>query len=306
MKKLVHFITYSKAAAYIAALLCVVSWCVQVETKTLAGVLWLLLSLVMGYLLIKVNREFSLSDTKNTLPATLFFMGSALAPNLLSQHGSGVHFILFSVACFMLLRTYRSRDAMGTYFLAFALIGVQCLLSPSLLLTLPFVVLGGAFLESLHGRTLFAALWGLLFPYWMTCGVLFLTDRVGLIAPYLGQVIPVSSAPVLTSFNLWAQLLWALLLVVPGCIGILLNHTMKLQTSAGFRLIITALLVLAVAIGVSPANYSALFPCVLLGASLIGSALFVGSEKRARNIFLVVLVLVGLASLGYVLYGTIL
>jgi hypothetical protein len=306
MKKLVHFITYSKAAAYIAALLCVVSWCVQVETKTLAGALWLLLSLVMGYLLIKVNREFSLSDSKNTLPATLFFMGSALVPDLLCQHGGGVHFILFSVSCFMLLRTYRSRDAMGVYFLAFALIGVQCLLSPPLLLTLPFVVLGGAFLESLHGRTLFAALWGLLFPYWMTCGVLFLTDRVGLIVPYFGQIISVSSVPVLTSFGLWAQLLWTLLLIVLGCIGVLLNHTMKLQAGAVFRLIITVLLVLTVAIGVYPANYSALFPCVLLGASLIGPVLFWGSEKRARNIFLIALVLVGLSSLGYVLYGTIL
>ena len=305
MKKLVHFITYSKAAAYIAALLYIVSWCAQVETKTLEGAFCLHLSLVMGYLLIKVNREFSLSDTKNTLPATLFFLGSALAPDLLNQHEGVVHFLLFSLACFMLLRTYRSRDAMGTYFLAFALIGVQCLLSPPLLLALPFMVLGGAFLESLHGRTLFAALWGLLFPYWMTCGVLFLTDRVGLIVPYLEQIIPVSSAFVLTSFGLWAQLLWALLLFVPGCIGILLNHTIKLQTSSGFRLIITALLVLAVAVGISPTNYSGLFPCILLGVSLIGSALFAGAGKRVRNIFLVVLVLFLLASLGYVLYGTI-
>ena len=99
------------------------------------------------------------------------------------------HFILFTIACYILLRTYRSRSAMGSYFLAFALVGSQCLMAPSLLLTLPWLVLCGVFMESLHVRTFLAALWGLLCPFWIVCGVLFLTDRVGDIATYFGHIL---------------------------------------------------------------------------------------------------------------------
>ena len=295
MKKLIHFITYSKAAAYIAALLCVVSWCVQVEEKTLLGALWLLLTLLAGYLLVKVNREFSLSDSKSTLPATLYLMGSSIVPDLFAQHGAGMHVALFSFSCYVLLRTYRERCAMGSYFLAFTLIGIQCLLAPPLLLVLPWLLLCGAFMESLHVRTFFAALWGLLFPYWVVCGMLFLTDRIGIVAPYLRQISSMmsNSLPPLSEFSWWGQFLWTLLIVVPGSIGILLNRAMKLQTSAIFRLLIGAVGVFFVAMWFSTA-YAALLSCVLLIAPLIGSAMFAMGGNRVKDIYLIVLLLVWL------------
>lgn len=307
MKKLIHFITYSKAAAYIAALLCVVSWCMQVEEKTLTGVLWLLLSLLAGYLLVKVNREFSLSDSKSTLPATLYFMGSSIVPDLFAQHGAGWHVALLSVACYVLLQTYRERDAMGSYFLTFALIGILCLLAPPLLWVLPWLVLCGAFMESLHVRTFFAALWGLLFPYWVACGVLFLTDRIGAVVPYLEQVSSLEMftlLPMQGNFGWWGQLLWALLMALPGGIGILLNRTMRLQASAVFRLLIGALVVLLVAMWLSAAHSAALLPCVLLIAALIGSAMFTVGDNRVKNIYLVVVLLVWLSLLGLSLWNS--
>ena len=71
---------HSKAAAYIAALLCVVAWVIRlVEQGGGADVyacLGLLLCIVVGYLSVKVSRELSFNEAKNTLPATLFFMVS--------------------------------------------------------------------------------------------------------------------------------------------------------------------------------------------------------------------------------------
>ena len=303
MNKIAHFIVHSKAASYIAALLYIAMWCshsVMAGGITLSGSLGLSLSLVAGYLSVRVAREHSFNDVKSALPATLFFMGCAIAPEVNPIRGDGAYFILYSVACYVILRTYRSRSAMGSYFLAFALVGVLCLMSPSLLLTLPWVVLCGAFMESLHVRTFFASLWGLLLPYWVVVGVLFLTDRVGLVTPYLEQVLPTASNVfAVLDFPLqWMQLLWVFLLALPGSVVILLNRTMKLQASAGFRLLIVSLVVLLVAVGLSPMCYSALFPCILLYSSLIGTALFVGNDNRARNIYLIVLLIFWLFSLG--------
>ena len=303
MNKLAHFIVYSKAAAYIAALLYIAMWCSQsvlTEGFTLSNTLGLLLSLVVGCLSVRVAREYSFNNAKNELPATLFFMGCAIAPQTSFVCRDGAHFILFTIACYILLRTYRSRSAMGSYFLAFALVGSQCLMAPSLLLTLPWLVLCGVFMESLHVRTFFAALWGLLFPYWMMAGLLFLTDSVGLIAPYFEQVLQsASSVPnALASPQQWMQLLWVFLLALPGSIMILFNRTMKLQTSAGFRLLIISLVVLLVTIWLSPSCSSALLPCVLLFSSLIGTTLFVANGGRAKNIYLIVLLILWLFILG--------
>ena len=302
MNKLAHFIVYSKAATYIAALLCIAMWVLHfVEQGGVGHSYFALLMWVLAtYFSVKFGRDLSFNEARSTLPVTLFFMGCALAPQMGMGYSGVLHFLLFSTACYVLLRTYRDRSAMGSYFLAFALIGVQCLMAPPLLLTLPCVVLCGAFMESLHGRTFLASLWGLLFPYWVTCGVLFLTDRTALIVPYLGQILPVPLAmsSVLDSPQLWAQPLWVLLLVLPSSVVLLLNRTMRIQASAGYRLLMLALVVLLVTVVISPAYYAMLSPCILLHVSLIGATMFVGGENRARNIYLVILFVMWLASLG--------
>ena len=94
------------------------------------------------------------------------------------------------------------------------------------------------------------------------------------------------------------QLLWVLLLVLPGSVMVLLDRTMRTQANAGYRLLMLTLVVLLITVVVSPAYYSMLSPCILLYASLIGATMFVGSEGRARNIYLVTLLVFWLAFLG--------
>ena len=103
---------------------------------------------------------------------------------------------------------------------------------------------------------------------------------------------------VLDSPQLWAQPLWMLLLVLPSSVVLLLNRTMRIQASAGYRLLLLALVVLLVTVVISPAYYAMLSPCILLHVSLIGATMFVGGENRARNIYLVILFVMWLASLG--------
>ena len=304
MNKIAHFIVYSKAAPYLAALLYIVMWvsrAVPTGGVCISGCLGLLLMLVMGYLSVRVAREYLFSDGKNALPATLLFMGCAIEPQVAPLHGNGMLSILFAIACYVLLQTYRNRNAMGSYFLAFALVGALCLGLPSLWLVLPCLVLCGTFMESLHVRTFFAALWGLLFPCWIVVGVLFVIDRVDLIVYYFEQELPsiAKVSEVLSSPLQWAQLVWVLLLALPSSVMILLNHSMKLQASAGFRLLIASLVLLLIAIGLFPSCYSALSPCVLLCTSLVGATLFAGNTNRARNIYLFVLLILWFFLLGW-------
>ena len=302
MNKLAHFIVHSKAATYIAALLCIFMWVLHLVKQGggASDYLTLLIWTFAAYFSIRVGRELSYNEARSSLPVTLFFMGCAMVPQTGLGLGGLLHFVLFSTACYTLLCTYRDRNAMGQYFLAFALIGAQCLMVSPLLLTLPWIVLCGTFMESLHGRAFFASLWGLLLPYWVACGVLFLTDKTAVISPYIGRILPAPSAMLAVSSNpqLWAQLLWTLLLALPGGVMVLLNRAMRIQANAGYRLLMLALGVLLITLVISPTYYSMLSPCILLYSSLIGAAMFVGNEGRVRNIYLVTLLVFWLAFLG--------
>ena len=305
MNKVIHFIIHSRAAAYIAALLCIVSWVLytmeQGGDMALPNSLGLLSCIAVGGLTVKVCREFSFTGMKDVLPTTFFFMGCAIAPRLVPVGVESMHMILFPMACYLLLHTYRERNAMGRYFFAFMLVGLECLQVPSLLFALPWLVLCGAFMESLHMRTFFASLWGLLFPYWVVGSVLFLTDNTELILSYLDRIeLSAFAIPsLLDTPQLGALLLWILLLAIPGSVMILLDRTMKLQVSAGFRLLISSFLLLLVTIALFPMLYPVLVPSLLLYASLIGSVFFLRNNMRAKNWYLMLLLVLWTLSLAY-------
>ena len=305
MNKVTHFFMHSRAATYIAALLCVVSWVLytvgQGGEVVASDSLGLLLCVAVGCLAIKVCREFSFTGMKDTLPTTLFFMGCAIAPQLMPVGIESIHLLLFPLACYILLHTYRDRNAMGRYFFAFILIGLECLQDTSLLFALPWLVLCGAFMESLHMRTFFAALWGFLFPYWVVGSALFLTDNTELITSYLRQIdFSVTAIWPMLATQLGTLLLWTLLLAIPGSVMLLLDRTMKLQVSARFRVLIASLLLLLVTIFLFPIVYPALSPCLLLYASLIGAVFFLRNSMRAKNWYFMLLLVLWILSLAFI------
>ena len=137
----------------------------------------------------------------------------------------------------------------------------------------------------------------------MDC-VLFLIDRTDLIGQWFGGVLPpVSAVSVVPALQFWAGLLWALLLAAPGSVMILLDRTMRQQTSAGFRMLIAVLVLMVAALFLFSTCHPVLFPCVLLDASLIGSLFFARGSTRGKNIYLVVLLIGWFAYLIYT-YGT--
>ena len=150
-------------------------------------------------------------------------------------------------------------------------------------------------------RTFFASLWGLLFPYWVVGSVLFLTDNTELILSYLDRIeLSALAIPsLLNTPQLGALLLWILLLAIPGSVMILLDRTMKLQVSAGFRLLISSFLLLLVTIALFPMLYPVLVPSLLLYASIIGSVFFLRNNMRAKNWYFMLLLVLWILSLAY-------
>lgn len=308
MKKLVQFIIHSKTATYIAALLCACSWWLSLDFQSS----WLLSSIIslaylaLGLYLMRVDtRSYFTISGKSTLAGTLFLMGCSLAPQMGTNLTAMEHLALLALAGLLLLQTYRRHDAMGTYFMAFSLIGTASLITPTILFGAPILLICCSLLKSLHLRTGLASLFGILLPYWVTTCVLFLTDTPlpidefihSFLTPPVASTSPQGDALFINGNALSheiLQTLWLLLLTIPSIITTFFSRNiLKARTQLNLYFLTIVQLLLAIIIIIFPTLFMTMLPLLLLICSILGGTFFIRNYRGAR-IYLIVLMIVWL------------
>ena len=242
---------------------------------------------------------------KSTLAGTLFMMGCALAPQMATDLTVMKHFILLAMAGLLLLQTYRRNDAMGTYFMAFSLIGAASLITPTILFGAPILMICCSLLKSLHPRTVLASLLGLLFPYWVTTCVLFLTDTPLPIDEYIHSFLTPAAASTSPQGDALfikgnalsheiLQTLWLLLLTIPSIITTFFSRNiLKARTQLNLYFLTIVQLLLAIIIIIFPTLFMTMLPLLLLISSILGGTFFIRNYRGAR-IYLIILIIVWL------------
>ena len=307
MKKIAHFIIHSKAAPIIAALLCLCTWVFTKGEQSAVLTYTLLFAMVLvGYAFIKINAKFDFNSKHSTFPMTLLFMGCAINPQLAVCKDGMLTLLLMTTAISIVLHTYRKRHAMGSYFMAFALMGTGSLFVPQMLYLIPVLLLSCQLMQSLHLRSTLAALLGALLPYWTAFCVLFLTDNMHhvqtfvealttKVTPMVPQMLfPLGEGNTMALSTMSIQLLWSMLLIVPAAASLLYTVNVKVQTRAAMFVQFSMLATFIIAALVLPSLYAPLQPTITLLTAIIGSTMFVGSSSRGQNIWLVVLLLLWL------------
>ena len=312
MKKIAHFIVHSKAAPLIAALLCLFMWGYTSAQDNTHG--WsvalpyisLLAYVLVGCLLIRINSKFDFNSKRSTFPVTLLFLCCAINPQLDTWDRGMVILLLMTSAISIILHTYRRRHSMGSYFMAFCLMSIGSLYIPQLLYLMPVLLLCCKLMQSLHIRSTFAALLGVLLPYWTAFCVLFLTDNTQRIKPFVELLtsgyshsftqllIPIGDSYTLTLPTIAIQIFWLLLLITPAATTLLYTVSQRVQTRAAMFLQCTMAIALIIASLILPSLYEPLQPTIILLSALIGSTLFIGQGSRGQNIWLVILLLLWL------------
>lgn len=315
MNKIVHFIVHNKVATLVAALLCACLWFINLSTgdvvtipscvpiASLSPTLQLIIAIVsylmLGLLLIRTNERIAFNIPKKaTLAGTLFFMSSALVPYLAANITSTVHLVLLSTASYMLLCSYRQHEAMGYYFLSFALVGAASLVSPSMLFVAPLLLICCSLLQSLHIRTILASIFGLLLPYWIVVCGLFLTDTPLPTEAFVNALIPPATAQpdiAIYGYTLSAkipQLAWLILLIVPSIIVTFFSRSaLKARTQSSLYFLTTAILLMLACIIIVPGFYPAISPLLFLALSISASCHFISNHHHAAKVYLIVLMI---------------
>ncbi|MBO5678910.1 MAG: hypothetical protein J6S11_02990 [Bacteroidaceae bacterium] len=318
MIKIVHFIVHNKVATLVAALLCACLWlinfvtgdivtilsCVPIDSlsPTLQLIIAIVTYLMLGLLLIRTNERIAFNiPGKAALAGTLFFMSSALIPHLAANLTSTIHLVLLSTASYMLLCSYRQHEAMGYYFLSFALVGAASLISPSMLFVAPLLLICCSLLQSLHIRTILASIFGLLLPYWIVVCGLFLTDTPLPTEAFVNALIPPATAQpdiAIYGYTLSAkipQLAWLILLIVPSIIVTFFSRSaLKARTQSSLYFLTTAILLMLACIIIVPGFYPTISPLLFLAVSISSSCYFISNPYQGAKIYLIFLIVVWL------------
>lgn len=318
MNKFSHFVVYSWAATAIAALLCMAIWGYTIIQDGTGGILTymnLLLYLAFGVLIGCYGDRLTMGNRKVTLPATLFFMGCAVNPQLAPWQEGTIYLILMAGAYHILLDTYRSNTAMGSYFTAFCLVGIASLHCPQLLYAAPVLILCSGFMQSLHIRTILAALFGILMPYWTAFCILFVTDNTHLIQPFVSELtmgitqtsalihIPLGENNTVAVPMIIVQLIWTLLLIVPATVHHILSTTSKVRTRTNRYMQIGYMTTLLAATLLLPSLYTALQPVVVALTAILSYDFFTVGRK-GRNIWFITLFCIWLLILGLYVWNS--
>lgn len=127
----------------------------------------LLLMFATVYLFVEINNTCSIVGRRSILHVTflIFFWGS----NPFFSHNIGVNALVFLMALvvYLLFQTYQNTYAVLPCFMLFACLGVGSLLLPYVWCFVPLFILAIQVFRALTLRSFFAALVGLLFPYWL-------------------------------------------------------------------------------------------------------------------------------------------
>ncbi len=312
MKKIANFIIHNKVATYVAALLCICIWTSTFIvggtnfstplSSTLQAILSIITYVTVGIYLIRTNDRSAFNiPHKASLIGTLFLMSCALVPQV-ADFRPLVQLILLSFACHLLLGTYRSHNSMGVYFIAFTLVSMTSLSTPTILLVSPILLSCCALLQSLHIRTVMAAIFGLLLPYWVTVCMLFLADVPIPIDTFLDSLI--SPTPTLQqtkivdiygyAFHLGSlQTLWLLLLVIPSIIVTFFSHSVpKARTQSNLYFLCIMMLTLLAFIAIFPSLYVTTLPLLLLSSSISSGIFFISTTSRGTRAYLIILLVV--------------
>lgn len=159
-----------------------------------------LLTLGTAALLVRLVGANALFDTRSSLvslrprsphpQSPVFLLLMACTPFALPLTAGTVTLPLTILSILILVTTHQQQQSVGEYFSAFLLLGLSSLFIPQWQLLVPFVLMGCLLLGSLTLRTFFAALLGLIAPWWTAAGVLFLMDGMErLVIPFRAYVL---------------------------------------------------------------------------------------------------------------------
>ncbi len=175
--RLQNKVATSKYTLPVATLLTTLLWCAEgiYTPDRILG--WAVCGLT-AYFWVETNNAYSLIRIRSRLiPAVYLWMTGCIFSLHPLQDGLIVSCLML-VSYYLLFKSYQRTEAVSPFFHSFLCIGIGSLFFPGLLFFAPFYLWYAAtYLRSLTWRTFWAAMTGLVLPYWFTAAYFLYTGN---------------------------------------------------------------------------------------------------------------------------------
>ena len=126
---------------------------------------------ITSYLMMVLNNQNALIRIFSRMVSCAFLVLSCVASFLMTDLRGGIMQMFVTAAYLILFHGYQNREAVGTVYYGFLMLGLASLACPHILYFIPLIwLLMATNLLSLSWRTWQASMLGLLTPYWFICG----------------------------------------------------------------------------------------------------------------------------------------
>lgn len=246
---------------------------------------------ITAYLVAELNNENALIRIRTRMMSVVFlvFMGGFVFLHPL-QVGH-VAMVCLLLSYHTLFRTYQRYDSVGYTFHAFFFIAFASLFYSKLLFLIPFYLI--ALKVHLHSFTLksfFAALLGVVLPYWMWAVYLFYHGRIeDFLRPF--EMLLLVEAPdysVLTPQQMVAFCIVSVLALIAIVHTVRTEFADKIRVRMLFHFFIMIEVALIAGLALHPENFNILFILFVVNSSTFISHMFALTSNRVSNALFIV------------------
>lgn len=258
--------------------------------------------MLVTYLWIETNNTYSLLRIRSRLTPAIYAL---LMSIMFFLHPLQENFYVscsMLVSYYLLFRAYQQPYAILPMFHAFLAIGIGSLFFPQLLYFVPFYLWYSALhLRALTGRTFWAAMIGIILPYWFLAGYYFYTDNFEPFLTHFKQLAvfqPVSRA----SYTDWGRLHITSVSYVAffAFIGIIhyirTSFNDKIRTRMFLYILLTQEILITTFMILQPTHFDVLFGLFVMNSAPFISHYFAQTYTRLAHI-LFILSIIGFITL---------
>lgn len=253
----------------------------------------MLLFLVDAYLLYLTVNEFSFYNIRTNFAQSLFLVLMGGSWFLIPLHSGNICLTIALLVIYLLLSTYQQRFATMEYVTSYALLSILTILSPKWMLIIPMFIIGCGLIQSLTLRTFMAAIIGLILPYWVAGGLLFLFDETErFIIPFLqlAEFCPIRYEEL--SFHQIMALLLLLFLAVPSMFHYpISSFNVKEKARVCYNFFFVLFVSTLALILLQPCLVNEFFALLAAVTSIFVTQMFVSSRGRFRNVYFVLMLI---------------
>lgn len=252
-----------------------------------------ILFLLDMYLLYRIISEFGLFNIRTAFAPGLFIALIGGSWFLIPLHSGNICLAVMLLAIYILLTTYQQRHAITEYVTSYALLGIITILSPKWMLLIPVFIIGCGLIQSLTLRTFMAAIIGLILPYWIGGGLLFLFDEMDhFFIPFiqLAEFCPIQHDEL--SLHQITALVLLLFLVIPSMFHYPgSSFSIREKARICYNILFVMFVSTLVLVLLQPCLVNEFYPLLTAVASIFVTQMLISARGRFRSIYFLILLL---------------